>query len=180
MKWHDLIWEHRTALNACANLDKNIKDIASQLEKTITSKGKVIICGNGGSCAHAQHFAAELVVRYSQNRAPWAAVALGSNPAILSAICNDLAPLEIFCREFEAIVGPDDCLVVFSTSGKSPNVIRAIEVAQSMLIPTIAITGINGMATMVNHELRAPSYKTAIIQQIHTLVIHGLCQELEG
>lgn len=167
-------------LSASDALGPQINHVAGVLKGIQDSHGKVIMCGNGGSFAHAQHFVAELVVRYRKNREPMRAVALGSNAAVSTAICNDLNPEDIFVRECAAVLDVNDCLLVFSTSGKSKNVLRAIELARSIRLPTIAITGMNGMASLVDHEIRIPSDNTALIQQMHTLVIHGLCELLDA
>lgn len=180
MNWSDLIKKHRLVLNASDALSPKINDVASVLKKTLDSHGRILICGNGGSFAHAQHFAAELVVRYRLTREPMRAIALGCNAAITTAICNDLNPEDIFVREFGAVVGIEDCLVVFSTSGKSKNVLRTVELAKGLGVPTIAITGQNGMASLVDHEIRIPSEETALIQQMHTIVIHALCEILDA
>lgn len=178
MNWSDMLKEHRTVLDASEVLSPQINNVASVLKKVQDAHGKTLLCGNGGSFAHAEHFAAELVVRYRQTREPMRAVTLGSNPAISTAICNDLSPDDIFVREFAAVVDINDCVVVFSTSGKSKNVLRVIELARNLGVPTIAITGQNGMASLVDHEIRIPSDKTSVIQQLHTLVIHALCEAL--
>jgi D-sedoheptulose 7-phosphate isomerase len=180
LNFSELIKEHRLVLNACEALTPQINKVAEVLKQIQDSHGKVIICGNGGSFAHAQHFAAELVVRYRKNREPMRAIALGSNAAISTSICNDLNPEDLFVRECGAVLDVNDCLLVFSTSGKSKNVLRVLELARSVGVPTLGITGMNGMASLVDHEIRVPSDKTAIIQQIHTIVIHGLCELLDA
>lgn len=167
-------------LSASDALGPQINHVAGVLKGVLDAHGKIIMCGNGGSFAHAQHFAAELVVRYRKNREPMRAIALGSNAAVSTAICNDLNPEDIFVRECAAVLDVNDCLLVFSTSGKSKNVLRAVELARSIMLPTVAITGINGMASLVDHEIRIPSDNTALIQQMHTLVIHGLCELLDA
>lgn len=180
MNWSDLIKEHRVVLSASDALSPQINHVAGILKGVQDSHGKIIMCGNGGSFAHAQHFVAELVVRYRKSREPMRAVALGSNAAVSTAICNDLNPEDIFVRECAAVLDENDCLLVFSTSGKSKNVLRVIELARSVGVPTVALTGINGMASLVDHEIRIPSDNTAIIQQMHTLVIHALCESLDA
>lgn len=167
-------------LDASDALAPQINKVASVLKKILDSHGKVLICGNGGSFAHAQHFAAELVVRYRITREPMRALALGSNAAITTAICNDLDPVSIFVREFGAVADENDCVLAFSTSGKSKNVLQVLELAKSLGLPTIGVTGQNGMAMLVDHEIRIPSDKTAFIQQMHTIVIHALCEMLDA
>lgn len=180
MNWSELIKEHRLVLNACDVLSPKISEIADALKAVQDSHGKVIVCGNGGSFAHAQHFVAELVVRYRKTREPMRAISLGSNAAVTTAICNDLNPEDLFVRECAAVLDVNDCLLVFSTSGKSRNVLRVIELARGIGMKTLAITGTHGMASIVDHEIRVPSETTAVIQQIHTLIIHALCEALDA
>jgi phosphoheptose isomerase len=180
MNWIELLAEHRSALLASESLYNKIKEISLELKKVLDTNGKVILCGNGGSFAHAQHFAAELVVRYRLTREPMRAIALGSNAAITTAICNDLDQKDLFVREFAALAEPKDCVFAFSTSGKSPNVLRVLQCARLLGVKTIGVSGANGMATPVDHEFRVPSTTTSVIQQIHTICIHALCEELEA
>lgn len=180
MNWYELLAEQRLVLDMCEGLESKINEIVSVLKRTDHQHGKVLICGNGGSFAHAQHLAAELVVRYRRMREPMRALALGSNAAVTTAICNDLDPDDIFYREAAAVIDVNDCLVAFSTSGKSQNVLRTIEMFRGQRLPVVGITGIHGMATPVDYELRVPSDKTSIIQQIHTLVIHAICEKLDA
>ena len=180
MTFHELLTEHRRVLSLCDSLEPRIDAIATLLRATDQVHGKVVTCGNGGSFAHAQHLATELVVRYRMTREPMRAIALGSNGAITTAVCNDLDPRDIFYREAAAIVDTNDCLVAFSTSGRSPNVLKTIELFRGQRLPVVGITGIHGMATPVDYELRVPSDTTSIIQQIHTLVIHALCEKLDA
>ena len=180
LNWHELLKEHQAVLASSEILEPKIKEIADLLASVQSRNGKAIICGNGGSFAHSQHLAAEMVVRYRKDREPMRAIALGSNPAITSAICNDLNASDIFVREAAAFIEPKDCVVAFSTSGKSPNVLRVLEFARGLNVPTIGITGKHGMAQPVDYEIRVPSEMTAIIQQVHTIVIHALCELIDA
>lgn len=180
LKWTELLQKHVEVIRASESLEPKINEIGKLLANVQDTHGKVLICGNGGSFAHAQHLAAEMVVRYRKTREPMRAIALGSNPSITSAICNDLNASDIFVREAGALMEPGDCVVAFSTSGKSPNVLRVLEFARGLNVPTVGITGKNGMAQPVDYEIRVPSDETAIIQQVHTIVIHALCELIDA
>jgi phosphoheptose isomerase len=178
LSWSETIREHQDVLAKCEPLSLKINDISRVIKKTLDRGSRVVLCGNGGSFAQAQHFAAELVVRYKvANRPPFAAYVLGSNPAVTSAICNDLNPVQIFSRELAASWRCGDCLVALSTSGRSPNIIETIKQAGAMV--TIGLTGKDGMALPVDYEFRVPSHDTAIIQQIHQIAIHAICDQVE-
>lgn len=180
MNWLEALSEHRQVLDASAKLGPTITVVAHAMRDALAAGGKILICGNGGSHAHAQHFAAELVVRFKKNRDPMAAIALGSNPAVLTAVVNDLNPRDIFVREAAALVRPGDVLIGISTSGVSSNVCRALAVAAEMKAVTIGLTGQAGMGIDVIHEIRVPSTSTARIQEFHTMIIHALCEVLDA
>lgn len=154
--------------------------VTKTLATTLECGGKIILCGNGGSQAQAQHFAAELVVRYKRARSSLSAICLGCNPAVVTAIVNDLGPEYVFSRELLAVYHPLDTLVAFSTSGRSANVIYALNQAMQCNLVTVGITGMDGMATRVKHEIRVPSGDTAEIQNIHQLIIHALCEGIDA
>lgn len=179
MSWAEALANHRDVLDSCAELAQDIDQVVAALARVLRRGGKVMVCGNGGSAAHAQHFAAELVVRYQRNRPALAAIALGSNPAILTATINDLSPDDIFVRELHALVGSNDALFAISTSGRSTNVCRALDAADGLELITIGLTGASGMAAPVDFEIRVPSSSTPRIQEIHTLIIHAICEGLD-
>jgi len=155
--------------------------ISAAIDLLKCCRGKILICGNGGSAAHAQHLAAELVVRFETNRDPIAALSLTTDTSVLTAAGNDLGYHDIFRRQVEALARPEDMLVAISTSGKSPNVYTACQAASQMGCRVIALTGQNGMYNFVpDIELRVPSTCTARIQEIHTLIIHALCEGIES
>lgn len=178
--WEAAIVEHRQVLDACSDLGPTIARVAQLIHDCLLGDGTVFVCGNGGSHAHATHLAAELVVRYRKSRSPMAAVALGCNPAVLTAVINDLDPVSIFERELIALAGPGDLLFAISTSGNSANVCRALFVAVPAGLTTIGLTGANGMNAWVHHEIRVPSTNTARIQEVHTMIIHALCEALDA
>lgn len=178
--WTAILEEQRQVLQACENLQPVLEAAAMSLRECLARGGRILICGNGGSHAHAQHFAAELVVRFKRNREPMAALALGCNAAVTTAVINDLDPRDIFVREARALLRPGDALIGISTSGVSANVCRALATANDMLAITVGLTGLGEMDVDVVHEIRIPCKDTARIQEAHMLVLHWLCEALDA
>jgi D-sedoheptulose 7-phosphate isomerase len=142
---------------------------------------KLLLVGNGGSAADAQHIAAEIVGRYKKDRAPYPAIALTTDTSALTAISNDYGFEQVFARQIAGLGRKGDVLLALSTSGRSPNILTALRVAHEHGLITIGFTGAKGAAMGVacNHLLVAPSDDTPIIQQIHLAVAHGICDEIE-
>jgi D-sedoheptulose 7-phosphate isomerase len=155
-----------------------IKLIADALE----NGNKILLFGNGGSAAEAQHLAAEFVNRFLMERPPLPAIALSTDSSILTSIGNDYSFSEIFSKQIVALGKEGDIAIGISTSGNSANVIRAIEVAKEMGIETVALTGNDGgdLAKVANYSLIVPSNSTPCIQEIHMAVGHILCEMVEA
>lgn len=161
--------------------------ITSAIEKMVSalkSGNKILSCGNGGSAADAQHFSAELVCRFERERPALAAIALTVDSSALTAISNDYHFDEIFARQVDALAKKNDVLLAISTSGFSPNIIRAIEQAHKQEMCVVALTGRDGgqVAKLLKKddiEIRVPSESTARIQEIHLLTIHCLCDQID-
>lgn len=148
--------------------------------RALMNDGKVIICGNGGSAADAQHFSAELMGRFEQERMGLAAIALTTDSSILTAIANDYNFDLVFSKQVLVVGKKNDVLLAISTSGNSSNIIEAINAAHAKEISVIAMTGNNGgkMAGLLGtHDvlLNVPHHRTARIQEVHTLLIHIIC-----
>jgi D-sedoheptulose 7-phosphate isomerase len=146
--------------------------------------GKVMACGNGGSAADAQHFAAELIGRFERERQELAAIALTTDTSILTAVGNDYSYDEIFAKQVRGLGKKGDILIGISTSGNSKNVVRAIEAAKKMGIQIIALTGNGGgkIASLLDANdihLCAPSTRTARIQETHLVLLHALCDGVD-
>ncbi len=143
--------------------------------------GKVLLCGNGGSAADALHFAAELVGRFEQERKGYPAIALSTNPSVLTSLSNDYSFEEIFSRQVLAFGDEKDILIAISTSGSSTNVIRGVETAAVKNIPVIALTGKvpNPLADLSHIVLSVNSSHTARIQEIHAIFLHALAALIE-
>ena len=146
--------------------------------------GKILSCGNGGSAADAQHFAAELVGRFELERTGLPAVALTTDSSNLTAIANDYGFDQVFARQVSALGTGKDVLLAISTSGNSPNVVAAIESAQAQGLPVVALTvrdrgKMAGMTGRAYIELRVPSERTTRIQETHLVIIHALCDLID-
>jgi D-sedoheptulose 7-phosphate isomerase len=146
--------------------------------------GKVMACGNGGSAADAQHFAAELIGRFERERQELAAIALTTDSSILTAVGNDYSYDEIFSKQVRGLGKTGDILIGISTSGNSKNVVKAIEAAKKMGIKIIALTGNGGgkITSLLDADdihLCAPSTRTARIQETHLVLLHALCDGVD-
>ncbi len=141
----------------------------------------VLVFGNGGSAADAQHFAAELVGRYEKERKAWPAVALTTDTSALTAIGNDYGFDRVFARQIEALGRTGDVAIGISTSGKSPNVLRALEAANDRGLVTIALIGRGGEAGKIARlHVRVDEERTARIQEVHATILHAICDLVES
>lgn len=150
----------------------------------VSSGGKILACGNGGSAADAQHFAAELVGRFERERIELSAIALTTDSSILTAVGNDYGYQEIFSKQVSALGKKGDVLLAISTSGNSKNVIKAMEIAANKGMGIVAFTGKDGgamgrMLTASDVHLCVPSERTARIQETHLLMLHCLCDGID-
>lgn len=160
---------------------QNLVALADLIADRVRKGGKVLVFGNGGSAADAQHFAGELVGRFTKEGPPIPALALNTDTSIMTAVGNDYGYEHIFKRQMEAHARPDDVAVAISTSGNSKNVLAAIEVASARGLLTVGMTGAGGgsLAAMVSHLFAVPSRDTPRIQEVHHLMNHILCELLE-
>lgn len=164
--------------------DEFIRFVTSAAELIVgsyRSGGKVLVCGNGGSAADAQHFAGELVGKYAFERPPLAAVALTTDTSVLTAVGNDLGFEKVFCRQVAALGERGDVLVALSTSGASANVIAAVSQARAIGMKTIGLTGSRGqeLKKRVDLCLMVPSNVTPRIQEVHQVAYHLICHIVE-
>lgn len=161
-------------------LPRSIADASALMCKTLQDGGKILSCGNGGSAGDAQHFSAELLNRFERERPGLPACALTTDTSTLTSIANDYAYEQVFSKQVLALGNSGDCLLAISTSGNSPNVLRAIEAAHDKEMCVVALTGRDG-GTMarslsgVDIEIRVPSDRTARIQEVHLIALHCLC-----
>jgi D-sedoheptulose 7-phosphate isomerase len=157
------------------------RKIAEVVTATLRGGNKLLIVGNGGSAADAQHIAAEIVGRYKQDRPAYAAIALTTDTSALTAIANDYGFEQVFARQIAALGRRGDALLALSTSGRSPNILAALSAARERGIVTMGMTGKKGesLGALCDHLLVAPSDDTPVIQQIHLAVAHGICDAIE-
>jgi D-sedoheptulose 7-phosphate isomerase len=157
------------------------RKIADTIIGALRHGHKLLIVGNGGSAANAQHIAAEIVGRHKKERPAYAAIALTTDTSALTAISNDLGYDKVFARQVEGLGVRGDVLLALTTSGRSANVLAALRTAHQRGLVTIALTGTKGgaLGTVCDHVLVAPSDDTVVIQQIHLAVGHGMCEEIE-
>jgi D-sedoheptulose 7-phosphate isomerase len=158
-----------------------IVTVAKLIAQAFREGHKVLLFGNGGSATDASHIAAEFVGRYHRSRAPLPAIALGADQAALTCIANDWEYAEIFARQLRALGQKGDVAIAISTSGNSPNVLRAAEAARELDLVTVAWTGGKGgkLAGLVDHPFVVPSTVTARIQESHITLGHVLCEMVE-
>jgi len=159
-----------------------IEVIAQKMVETFRLGGRVYFCGNGGSAADAQHLAAELSGRFYRDRPPLPAEALHVNTSFLTAVANDYSYEEVYARLLKAVGRRGDMLWALSTSGNSPNVLRALDTARELGILTVGLTGETGgkMVGRCDYLIRVPSKDTPRIQEVHMLVGHAICAAVES
>ena len=159
----------------------DIARLAGRYVEALQGGGTLFFAGNGGSAADAQHLATEYVVRYSHNRRALAAIALTTDTSLLTACGNDLGFDEIFARQIEALARPGDLVVLHSTSGESPNVLRAAQAARAKGVGVVALLGRDGGAArkLVDDCLVIPTDESSRIQELHLAVEHVICEIVE-
>jgi len=171
----------KEAMLADAELVAQIEAVAGLIVDGYRGSRKVLIAGNGGSAADAQHIAAELVSRFGFDRPPLPAMALTTDTSILTAISNDYGYESLFSRQLEANARPGDVFIAISTSGNSPNILRALATARRLDLVSIGLSGASGgkMAELCRYCMRIPSTDTARIQEGHITIGHILCASTE-
>ncbi|HRZ50051.1 MAG TPA: D-sedoheptulose 7-phosphate isomerase [Bacteroidales bacterium] len=172
----------KTAISQDEHLLRTTEQVIIRIIHCYRNGGKVLFCGNGGSAADAQHLAAELSGRFYYDRPPLSAEALHVNTSYLTAVANDYSYHEIFARLLKGTGKKGDVLIGISTSGNSPNIIRAFEVAREMGITTVALTGETGgkMKPLSDFLLNIPSSDTPRIQESHIMLGHIICEHVES
>lgn len=158
----------------------SIVAVADAIARSLRQGGSVLVFGNGGSAADAQHFAAELVGRYEQDRKAWPAIALTTDTSALTAIGNDYGFDRVFARQVEALGKKGDVAIGISTSGNSPNVLTALAAANDRGLITVALTGRGGKAgSIAAHHIAVPEDRIARVQEVHATVLHVICELVE-
>ena len=171
-------------LQAMELLAGPLANASERMVQCLMKEGKILSCGNGGSAADAQHFAAELLNRFEMERPPLAAMALSTDTSTLTSIANDYDFNDVFSKQVRALGQPDDLLLAISTSGNSPNVMEAIHAAHDRQMDVIALTGKKGgkIAALLGPndvQICVPSDRTARIQEVHLLCLHCMCDAID-
>src|SRR5437763_10489492 len=172
----------KETLQSLLDLDAQVAKAADLIEQGLRARSKLLVCGNGGSAADASHFATEFVVRFTKDRPAYPAICLAGDGGLLTAAGNDYGFDEIFARQVAAFGVPGDLLICLTTSGKSKNVVRALQEAKARKVNTIAFLGRDGGSTIgiADIDLLVKDDSTARIQEAHQLVIHVLCEIIEA
>ena len=172
---------HIKVANALHNLTDDVANSAELCISCLRDGGKILIFGNGGSAADAQHIAAELVGRYKTDRKGLSAIALTTDTSTLTSIGNDFGYIHVFDRQVEALANKGDVVIGISTSGKSHNVISALRIASKLNCRTIGLSGQDGgeMNKICNINIVAPSIDTPRIQEMHIIIGHTICHLID-
>ena len=175
------IEESITALRSLSTLEDPLNRAAQILLHSLTSGKKLLVCGNGGSASDATHLATEFLCRFREDRRPYPAISLTANGEFMTAVCNDYHADEIFARQVWGLGEKGDVLIAITTSGKSKNVLRALEEAKRKSIESIAILGRDGGFTkgLATVDLIVPGSVTARIQEAQKVLFHALCEMVE-
>lgn len=168
-------------LESLLSLEKEIHVAAALCLASLKKGQKLVLCGNGGSAADAQHLVGELMGRYRENRRSWPAVALNADSVTMSCIGNDYSFEEIYARQAEALCQPGDVLIVFSTSGNSPNILRILETARRLSVQSIGFFGNGGgkAGQLTDIAINLAHKDTARIQEGHQFLLHALMDAME-
>lgn len=173
--------EHLGLFASLEALGEPVHRAAKVMSRALQGGGKVMLCGNGGSAADAQHLAAEFTGRFVKDRRPLAALALSTDTSALTCIANDYSFDDVFRRQVEGLGKPGDCLLAISTSGNSRNVVTAAEAARAMGITTVGLLGRDGgaLVNVCDLPIVVPGRSTARIQEAHIFIGHVLCAQIE-
>ena len=179
---HAMIDDHLRCLERLKGQAGELDAAGEALARCLLGGGKLLVCGNGGSASDAQHFAAEIVGRFEAERRAYPAVALSTDTSILTAVGNDCGFDEVFARQVQGLGRPGDLLLALSTSGQSPNVIRAVQQASSIGMGSIGLLGKDGgqLKTLVDRAIVVESPTTARIQEAHIFILHYWAWRIES
>lgn len=174
--------QHLASLSKIVDASEIIESIAGTIEQALALEKKVLTCGNGGSAAEALHMAEEMIGRFSRDRAPMASVCLCADPTAMTCISNDYGYEAVFARQVQGIGRDGDVLVVLSTSGKSPNVLKALQQGKNSGLVTIGLLGKPGSPAeaLCDIAFTSDADHSAHIQELHLLVIHLILEHLDG
>jgi D-sedoheptulose 7-phosphate isomerase len=184
MSINDYLTESAALLKRCSegDLSARVEEAIRQIVATLKGDRCLLVCGNGGSASDAMHIAGELVGRYQQERRAFKVIALGTDPAVLTAIGNDYGYEHVFDRQVEALAETNGIFLALSTSGNSQNVVNACKKAKALCMYTIALTGAGGgkLKGIADILIDVPSSSTPRIQEAHLCLYHYICQQVEA
>jgi D-sedoheptulose 7-phosphate isomerase len=166
---------------ALKQIESRIQAAGDLIVETLRKGNKLLICGNGGSAAEAQHFATELTGRFKTNRRSLPAAALTSDGTLITCIINDFGADHVFSRQIEGLANPGDLLACFSSSGQSSNIVTALQTANELNLPSVSFLGKGGGACkgLATIDLIVPGDQTAAVQESHLFLLHHICERIE-
>ena len=169
------------ATTVADTMGSDLEQALSMVRETVTGGGTLFFCGNGGSAADAQHMATEYVVRYARNRRAYPAIALTTDTSLLTAAANDMGFASVFARQVEALARSGDLLVIHSTSGNSPNVLKAAAAARNKGVRILAFSARDGgeLRAVADHCVIVPTSRTDRAQELHLCIEHLICDFVE-
>ncbi len=181
MGFHEALKNHHSVFEYLTGSQKDIESAGRSLAATVQAGRKILVCGNGGSAADAQHFATEIVGRFLKEREAWAAIALTTDTSMLSAVANDYGYANVFARQIEGLGKPGDALVGISTSGNSESVVNAVKMAKDRGMKTVALLGGDGgrLKGMAQMEIILPGSTSPPIQEGHIFILHHWARIIE-
>lgn len=181
MRLKDYVDGHSKSVEALVELENVINEAVAECIHTLSTGGKIVIAGNGGSASDAAHFAGELVGRLDKERKSLAAIALCADSATLTCIANDFGYENVFSRQIGSIAQPGDIFFGISTSGRSQNIVNALRVSSQIGVKSVFLTSLKyrGTEKISDHVIRVPAKKTNYIQELHIMIIHYICFEIE-
>ena len=173
----EILADHISVFNKLSDFETQVHSVANLIYNSFKKSGKILLCGNGGSAADAQHIAAEFIGRFEIERGPLPAIALTTDTSVITCISNDYNYNQIFSRQVETLGNKNDCLIAISTSGNSQNIINAVNTANISELTTIGILGNDGgqLQKLCQHNLIINSTNTARIQETHIFLLHAIC-----
>ena len=178
----ETISENQKILNELSEFRNEFNKICEVCCETLNKQGKIIACGNGGSAADSQHFVGELMGRFLKDREPIPAISLSADTSVLTCISNDYGFEHIFSRQIEGIGKPEDVLFVITTSGKSSNILRALDAGSDKKMKKVGLLGGDGgyAKGLCDYSIVIPSFSTPRIQECQMMVIHAICEAIEN
>lgn len=179
--FNNSIENHIEIFSSLSDIEADFQLAVNSIKKSLINGGRIFICGNGGSAADSQHFAAEFIVRYRGERNSIPAVALTTDTSVLTAIGNDYSFESLFSRQLKGLGRAGDVLIALSTSGRSSNILAALSVAHELGMESIGLCGERGFSheAPCTHEIKVPSNITARIQECHIFILHSICEMFE-